>query len=423
MKQLTKAPQKWLLSTLLIAALGSQYYFQIPSTKIQSAEFSSEAVTSGVMETTKMNNYAAKLAEEKATKDKKEKELAVEYVKKGEPNKTSEGTAKTSNKCADEKCETVLIKKSTFDAYEALLVKLEAKDKEEADAKEKPAPLTESEKKEKKKLAEAEKKEQKIKDDKEAKIALNQEFSDKMDAISEGCDSGDVQCVSKNMVEVLKEYTSKEKDKRPDSFIINKAFNKNFGEDFKIALRDSSANQSVMDALQEISSEMPKEYRSLKEKTLDLVRNAQMAKASEINRNFIMEDKLKKANRLPEAMTYGVEGTQQRNQMIYDSQLMVNQIQAGLNEAGDRSTLSYLSTVYLPNLNKLINGLSNPNGINLTDATNQTLLNTSAAGTTTRGVARGSSAPATTPNNLNDANQNGVSFNQLSRTRTGSRGN
>ncbi len=393
--------QKYFLSALLFAALGSNYYFQTNSKDNGHIELAS-AVDD-------LSNAADAAKTEKAVAHK-----AVE-------------AKAASIACTD----CIQISKLEYQNLKTLADKITAaealKEKESVKAKETPQEKRIREREEKlekakaKKEKEDEKKEaikQKLNDEKEAR---NEDFKDKMEEAAASC-KGDVECSSGKLVSLLNEYTDKNKI---DSTVVNAAFNQYIAKDLKVALRDPQAASLILESLHQINADLPVEYRNLKEKTVDILKNDAMLKSVEINRNYKLADMLTKAKRPTEAYEYLMNAKQQGDLLTYSSNMIYNSTIQGLQESHDLTTMDYIKRLYLPDMNKILSNLSNLNSLDTvlgtsTTSTSTTLNQPNQGSQNTRGNSRSESASITTEQKTN-VNQQNDSSNVLNGVQFGSK--
>lgn len=331
----TTQKQKWFLSAFLFAALGSNYYYQVTSLNAGSFEMALEA------------------APKKAVK----KDITV--VEASAP------------KASCTECETIEITKAEYKNLKALAEKVSVQEAEKTKKESIKEPETYQEKRDRLKEEKAEK--EKIKKDKEneAKLIRTDEFEGKMEDAASNC-NGNVECTTGKMINLLERSTGKNKI---DPSSVTKAFNQYIAKDLRAALRNPESAEIILQSLQQLSTDIPSDYRFLKEKTVDILKNEALLKGLEINRNFKMADELTKAKKPIEASQYLSAALQQRDELTYSSNLMYQTTVQALQESKDLTTIDYIKRTYLPDINNLISNLANTNGLATSSATAATTLN------------------------------------------------
>jgi|GEM_PF-6621850 len=261
MKQLTT--QKWILSSLLIAALGSQYYFSTSSKNIETIDLASTGVEAAVVTLSKVVEATKKPVVVTVVDNKPDTEAAASAVcadcvilTKLEADKIRQillevakphlATTEKEAICADEK--TALDRKKCEIA--------EAKDKREA------ALLAKKEKLDLKKLEDEQKKEI-------AQLEIDTSFEEKYLDLISNCK--DVACYSSKMTSVLRRYTGK---KRVTPDLVTRLFKEHIAADLKAGLSDPS-NETALKALETLTSELPAEYAAIKKSSIGLANNAE----------------------------------------------------------------------------------------------------------------------------------------------------
>lgn len=429
MKQVSGTKQKWILSLALLAVLGSQSYFQISSNSLNSFELASRDPAE-VLPSPKGIASKPDLAKEQKEADAKriaelkaglKKDVDDAQAKIDELKKLTEGRPGATD-CTDGSCSSALIKKVVsplpVEETEAQIRARERKERADEKAEERRQRLADKEearqdkerirkeKEEDQKQAEKEKKA----DEAAKRKEVNADFTEKMKSIEDDCSGEGITCMGQKMTEILKEYSGKDVVK-PESAVVTKAFNKYFAESFRLALRDPAAQQQVLATLHEITADLPIEYRQLKEKSLDMVSSATMVEATKINTNFVAAAQLQKAKKFDEALALQIAGTQQRDQLTLNSQLMVNEIRSGTEEAQDPATFNYLKSTYLPNINKILASLIDISGSSLNKLNQTSDVNEFATRSNTRGGGRATSNLLNNGNNSSSGNLlNNVNF-------------
>lgn len=210
-------------------------------------------------------------------------------------------------------------------------------------------------KEEEKRLKQEEKRAEKL----EQKTERNERFAEKMEDVGEKCQEN-IECKTTAMTSLLSNYTG---EKKIDAAVVNKAFNQYISKDLRAALSNRENTPEVAEAIYQLNAEIPNEYRFLKIKTIDAVKNESILRASEINRNYQMASHLTNANKPLEAEQYWRSANASANLFAYDYRVLRSSIVGGLDSSEDRATLTYVNSDYVPNMEKLMTSLMNPAGI------------------------------------------------------------
>ncbi len=333
-KKPSNQKQKWFLSALLFAALGSNYYFQTTSKN------------AGLL------NMASNAENESGTAAHNAKADGASFQK-------SAVQGKVTTDCKD--CITMTA--AEFNNLKILAQKVAAQEteaKKETPEEKRNRIKDENLNKEKvKREKEKEKKDAEKEKLIEQKKARTEEFKEKMAEAAKEC-KGDVECSTNEMVSLLQDYTGDSKIEPKD---VKAAFNQYIAKDLNAALRDPEQAGVLLQALIQINSDIPAEYRSLKEKTNDIIKTDSMRKGLEINSNFKMADLLTKAKRPTEAYNYLMMAKQQEASLIYSSDKMIGASLFGSQQAHDLATMDYIRRNYIPDFTKMLSSLANLNGV------------------------------------------------------------
>ena len=453
MKSFSKQTNKWILSTLLVAALGSQYYFSVSSTSLGSIDMSSkseEKLAELIKQLDSQDTdieykekrkkelnaeFAVKIAAEKAIKTPQQIEaVAAQRPQKIEleavPKATTEATTSFKFECTD--CAPPGVEKAIIDSsIKAVLAELknpkkpvapvEAKveiKKEEAiieTAADKRA--REKEEREEKKQAIKDRKE-KIKQDKldklnDQKSDRNDAFADKMEEAAEKCQDN-LSCKVTRFASLLKTYSG---SKKIDQFAATKAFNQYIDKDLRASLNakpGSDIKVAAMHSLDEIA-DLPSEYKSLKIRTIDIAKSAQTETATTINGMYKESKKLLDQKRPIESQAAQLEAIEADKSFRRDTDVIYSNIYEGLNSSNDHTTLEYFKSGYVADMKTLISRITNPSGVT------ETIANPTA------GSRGGRTGNTTVVNNGNPSQDNAsnnlgsVNFGTPAANRTGSR--
>ncbi len=364
--------QKWFLSALLIAALGSNYYFQTPSLNHGSVDLASEAIDQ---------------AAQKASKESKAETKSI--------SKSKEDQSKTEGAPACTTCETVQLSKDDYQIFLAFMEKA----KKDAAVKIDVTAAVETRQEKRDRLTQEKADKLQAKKDKENDDLQirNQEFEDKMEEAALNC-KGDSECSTSKMISLLGRYSGKNK---VDTATASKVFNQYIAKDLRSALRNPESAESVLQSLQKIGIEIPAQYRFLKDKTIDLVKNESLLKGMDINSNFKRADELTKAKKPIEASQYLTLALQQRDELANSSNVIYKTEMQSLLEANDTITLDYIKRTYLPDMTKLLSNLSN---VNLDSPLSSPTTQLNQPGSTTASTRGNSRADGSVTNPLNQNN-------------------
>jgi hypothetical protein len=369
MKQIPK--QKWILSTLLVAALGSQYYFSISSKNLGAFDLSSEAVPPAVQA---LKDFTAAM----------ERIAAPAAAPVAAPAVTQ--AAAPTAPCGD----CVILTKAEAQRVRAVLSKIADKSKSpegeevEETPREKRIRLAEERREAREEEKQRKKDEAQAKADKlrEEKDARNEEFEEKMEDIASKCD-GKITCLTRNYASVLSRYSGK---KEIDKSVAQSVYKLHIEKVLEASMSDESKSNEVAEALASLARDVPKNYRQVKENAILAVKNAVSEKAILANTNFRLSQQLSRTGQISESIstsqqaeTYATEATGMAN--LYGSTLSLS-----LKEISDSVSLAYLNK-YTPQMQRLLMNMRNTTGPALTDTENANpLINPNSR---TRGVVRG----------------------------------
>ena len=396
---------------------------------------------------TQAKNFKAKadaLAKKISAAQKKSTVVAM----KAEPSKAvvaataavvakTEGVAPLAEAC-EGGCNTAPDKTAVLDETVAAVMKImkekQAKEDKEVQvevevavketAKDKRERLAEAKKdaKEAKELAKKEKEDDKRAKKLEEKTERNERFAEKMEDVGEKCKEN-IECATTELSALLSRYTG---DKKIDNAVVNKAFNKYVSKDLRAALGNRENTPEVADAIYQMTSEIPNEYRFLKVKAIDVVRNESVTRAAEINRDFQMASKLTKANKPLEAEQYWRSANTNANAFAHDYNVLRSSMTGGLESSQDRATLAYVNSDYVPNMQKLLTSLSNPSGVEIAKSeasvskSASVTSDSSATSSSTRNARAGSQGALSTINKSNSSSST-VEIGSPTSSRRGSR--
>ena len=388
MKTFTKQTNKWLLSTLLVAALGSQYYFSVSSNSIGNFEMSSEVPTAADELATRLKTLDATpelTAADLPQLEKRRKEIIAEFEPKIAAEKKAATEAKTVGMhCADcgvggitvtgsekaiaavaarlstKKSDPIVaatpalavtITPATVTAKEE--VKFEtARERREREKEERDEAKAEVKRK-KDDIKEA--KADKLKDEKETR---NEEFAEKAEEIAEKC-LDNLSCKVNRLTTLMNRYTGK---KKIDMFVVNKAYNQYIDKDLKAGLRGEDGSEgkaAALEAIAALTGALTGEYKSLKTRTVDSAKAAQTSAALAVNGLYKQADLYLKQNKPIEAKLSHDKGVKDEATFRQDAEVIYQSMYHGLDSSKDQTTLDYVRNHYVPDVAKLLTQLSN----------------------------------------------------------------
>lgn len=348
----------------------------------------------------------------------------------------TEGVAPQAEAC-EGGCNTAPDKTAILDETVAAVMKMlkEKQTKEDEVTVEVPAKETAKEKherkaeekkdaKEAKELAKKEKEDEKRAKKLEEKTERNERFTEKMEDVGEKCVEN-IECATTEMSWLLSRYTG---DKKIDNAVVSKAFNKYISKDLRAALANRENTPEVADAIYQMTAEIPNEYRFLKVKAIEVVQTEAVTRAAGINRDFQMASKLTKANKPLEAEQYWRSANTNANAFAHDYNVLRSSMTGGLQSSQDRTTMAYVNSDYVPNMQKLLTSLSNTSAVETTksepavikSASASAINDSPAVSSSTRNARAGSQGAQSAVNKVNSSSS-AVEIGSPTSTRRGSR--
>lgn len=397
MKQLSS--QKWILSTLLFAALGSQYYF---STSSKNAGFIEMSMLASQPEQS-IIEVAAALERSRPPAD-----VAPPVVATPSPDATDGRTVRQKTEainpaapCSD----CVVLTKAEAQRIREILNELKNQKatpasvddtetaaermrrlREEREDQRREAKLAKDEKKRDAELAKAEKK-------KEEQDLRDEKFQTDFERLSARC--SDIECYSSSLASALNRYS--DKSRMISSKVVNAVFMEHIAKDLKDGLKDPS-NSSAKEALETLMAELPSAYKGLKTKTIDLAKSVTEPKAIEANESFKQAEALRKENKLTESNVAFTRATSQRAELESMLKSQYESIHDGTERADDRTTMTYYNVNYAKPARQWLADIMASNFSTSTDASGAPVATNPLTGTTSRGVVRGGNATPTIVN-------------------------
>ena len=265
------ASQKWILSTLLFAALGSQYYFSASSKDAGFIEMSQLAAApeQAIIE------VAAALDRSRPPADVAP---AVAAPLSGDRT-VRRGTEAVVSAAPCVGC--VTLTKAEADKIRQILIEVTGKKaavaKAEVDVAETPAEKMKrlreerEDKKREEKLAKDEKKRDadlvKVEKKKEEQDTRDEKFRSDFDRLTSRCT--DVDCYASSLSTALNRYS--DKSRMVSAKVVNEVFAEHIAKDLKDGLKDPD-NKSAAAALETLMAELPASYKHLKTKSIDIAK-------------------------------------------------------------------------------------------------------------------------------------------------------
>jgi hypothetical protein len=418
MKQIPK--QKWILSTLLVAALGSQYYFSISSKNIGAFDLASVAPSAQVQALVDVSAAlqrtqapAQVAAEASADLSRSLVATAAAITPSADATRVT-APAVTQGAAAAAPCgDCVLLTKAEAERIRQILIEITGRPNPSAEVAVEETPAEKRrrlrEEKEQKKIDEAQAKADKLRDEKDAR---NDEFKDKMEDIASRCD-GEITCLTSRYTSLLSRYSGK---KKIDNSVAQAAYRMHIEKVLKASMSDESNSEAVAEALASLGSDVPNDYRQVKESAILAVKNAVSEKAISANKNFRLSEQLSKAGKVNESISISQQAETDATDATGMANLYSSTLSQSLKDVSDSVTLAYMSKL-TPEVQRLLSNMRLTTGeaLSTSDNTSTTnpLINPNQG--TTRGVVRGGDA-STTPsvgssNTTNTGNAlNGVQF-------------
>lgn len=373
MKQYAK--QKWVLSALLITALGSQYYFSANSNHLNTTDLSSEAEVAAIRD-------AAAILSAPATPSSVSVPAAPST-----PSAPAAPVTRTESAAPTVPCpECVVLSRADAEKIRKVLQDVVAQKTAEA-APAAPAAPPESALDRARRLREeaadarrdaAQAKADKIRDE---KLMRNEEFKDKMDEAADRC-NGDVSCVASRYTSLLSRYSGRRKI---DMSVATAAYIKYVQPGLKAAVGIDGNDALAQETLRTIGMDIPAEYRSIKEASVNDIKAVAQERAVATNNDFRQADRLGKEKRYDESQQYFAQATQESRDFQSDMRLYQNTMRDSY--ADDPASLAFMQRNFMPEVSRLFDNLNNLDGLSMATS------GTAASGSRN---ARGSGTPVAT---------------------------
>lgn len=377
---------KWLLSTALIALLASTYSFQGLSRPAISGEISLASTDGGPSDDEAPPMPLKKSSDSVIIKPMKIEAVKIadkplylksddEFIKKDDVKKT-EAAITAEGSCPTGDCKTTVTAEAPKTSLEDIVKQLQIEImqlKEQLTSK-KSEPAAES------KVAakvgpyseecgdasadeSAADKRKRLSCEKQAKLKEKQDeriakFEDKVEDLKFKCD-GDIECLSSDFADLLSRYDGR--DALPAN-TVNKAFKNAVGTELAKALYsgDNTKLESAMSVLQNIMSNVPAEYSSVKQLTMEVVKSKAQASADKIQQSYAQLNQYSEQKNSQAYMQTLQSIQQEQPALNYLSNTYSNTIRNSLVFADDSNALNYYQRTYLPDMNKLMANIMTP---------------------------------------------------------------
>lgn len=304
MKTIIANHKKWILPSLLVATLAANAHYQSKSLIYGSSDLASEAQKD-------TEGKAAQVCTDgKCTLSQDQFNELMNFVRKAKEEKPEE---------------IKITKKSKKDD-------VEEKDEVKETASEK-----------RKRLAQ------------EKKEKLKEKFNAEVDALADKCDSTDFDCLSSGLSSLLNRYSG---SKKLDSSSVTSAYNKLLSKPLRKALESSDAE--TLSSLADLINEIPEEYKSLRTKTLDIVKISTQLKAQSINNQYKLVDQLTKQNNPQQAQQQFASAQSNLQNLQLSTSSFVQTVANNAAYSDDNVTLNYIKENF--DMNKLFANITSVTG-------------------------------------------------------------
>lgn len=386
------ASQKWILSTLLFAALGSQYYFSASSKDAGFIEMSQLAAAP-----------EQAIIEVAAALDRSRPPADVAPAVAAPPSGDRTVRQGTEAVVAAAPCVgCVTLTKAEADKIRQILIEVTGKKAAaaKAEADETPAEKMKrlreerEDKKREEKLAKDEKKRDadlaKVEKKKEEQEVRDEKFRSDFDRLTSRCT--DVDCYASSLSTALNRYS--DKSRMVSAKVVNEVFAEHIAKDLKDGLKDPD-NKSAAAALETLMAELPASYKNLKTKSIDIAKAATAPKAVEANASYKLAESLRKQNKLNESNLAFTRAGEQKAELEHMLKVQYDAIHDGTEKSEDKTSYTYYNVNYAKPARQWLLDIMTSNTFTIESATAAT----AAAGTTTRGVVRNGNSGATVVGN------------------------
>lgn len=417
MKTFNNQTSKWLLSTALIAVLASTYSFQSLNRQINSGEIHMSS-TDG-----EPNQPEVKKTEADTTAVASCSTGDCETVVTATPAPTA-NDIKSLKELIDKLTLEIASLKSNQNQVAAQAVETKKVSGPYADICGEAS--QEETRQEKRDRLDCEKKEK-------AKIAqetLEEKFLDKIDSIADKCDSN-IECLAMEFSSLTSRYTG---SKAIRAQVVNSAFKSLLGAELNKKLYSDNPEdlEATTTALQDLIMNIPSEYKTVKQVSMELVKNQAQLSSQKVSQGYAQLNELSKQNN-PQAyfeLSQTVRADHQK--FNYMTQNYSNTLKNAAQYSEDSSILAYYQRNYVPEIQKIMANTLNPNAapvnqntVNTTANQNQPEVNNTTQPSTRDERSTSGDTKMTLPNNSGDwsvQNQQGqIQFGPATNTQQGTR--
>lgn len=375
--------QRWILSTLLITALGSQYYFSASSKSIGAVEMASTQESQIKNLINILDNKAVK---RESSVVESWKELATTQTTPQNMTKLTKTEAAPS--CND--CVEVSFSREEYDRLKKTLTEMaekpgalkEIQTAKATDTEDKTTDPDETESEKRRRLrrekleAKREQKLTKKEKEKDAQEERDDAFEEKFEELSENCsesgrdDESALECYASSLGSALSRYTGSKKNRVNDS-VVRKIYNEHISRELKEALTDPE-NPSAVSALENLMADIPGEYRSIKANAIKHARDASAQVATQANSEFKLAEEYRRANRMKESTQMFASAMNHKTNLEGMLQSHDVAISSGTLSAEDNISMKLYKTGYAKEAMQWVSNIMNTTGFS-TDGTSNTV--------------------------------------------------
>jgi hypothetical protein len=380
---------KWLLTTALLAVLGANYSFQSSSLTVAKIEDSGvlemSLVAAPVSPTTRVRTTASPTTRVRGSASPTTSVSPTTTVSPTAAVSAATGSAGQSvefkfegktvatGTCLDGSCKSVVLDAAALREIPAAVLAatraagasvttvatapasaaVVAADEYDCDFTEDGKPETRSQKRDRLKCVKDEK--ERIRS--EERIA---NFEDKMDMVKDRCDrksgSEKLTCLNTEFSNALRRYSGR--NALPAN-VVQRYFKSVVGSELSKMLFNSEIDtETAMSALQDVFDGMPSEYSVIRQNILGAIKTETEARAKDINEKYKQADIFAKQNKSAEfVQTFGeAQAAQQELGVLAAAYSAAAKTSDSFTE--DTSFASYYQRTYIPQMNKILAGIS-----------------------------------------------------------------
>ncbi len=392
MKQLST--KKWILSTLLFTALGSQYYFSVSSNSLSMIDLASRDPAQAVV---------FKPGEKPAADIRGPKDIAPlpksDEAKKTEPVSNAERIKQLELQVEEAKAkaaELARIKELEAQLAEANKKATEAKasvpgcdgcekiTQEQADkarktledfvkqttGKDTPAKDTVAAKPEKKETTAQRQARERLEKAKAHKEDIEFRFNAETELIEIECKKN-VACAAEKFSELLGQFSG---DDAVSATLVQNRYNKLIGNALRANLAADLDKENTTKAITFMAGDIPEDYESLKENVQESVRVAITTRAATVHAKYALSEQQKKAGQADASYASFSWAVREQEKLKTNGGEYVSALYNGYTAVGDLPKMEFLRDTYIPQLNNAIMGVkTNSTNINSPNAQNPLL--------------------------------------------------